>query len=84
MPTQPDFAAVDLDRVVSHNVLQDQRRCPSGDRQTIRLDPIVKMIRGDDSTGTGHVLDDPCRVAREILADMAGEQPGILIVGAAG
>ena len=78
-----NFAAVDLDRFIAHHMLQNQRRCPSGDGKTIGLGPVVKMIRRDDAARARHVLDDPRRIARQILADMARHQPRVLVVGAA-
>jgi hypothetical protein len=41
------------------------------------------MIRGDNAAGSGHVVDDCRRIARDILADMAGDQPSVLVIGAA-
>ena len=63
--TEPaDFAAVEFDRVVAHDVLENQRRRPGGDGQSIGFDAIVKMIRGDNAARAGHVLDDARRIAR--------------------
>ena len=74
---------IELRRFVSHNLLQDQRRGPRRDREPVRFHAVVKMIRGNNAAGAGHVFDDPRRIAGDMLADMARDQPGVLIVGPA-
>src|SRR6266480_5878886 len=79
--TEPtDFAGVELRCVVTHDILQDQRRRPGGNGKPIRLHAVVHMIRGNDAAGAGHVFDDPGRVSGYVLADMTGDESGVLII----
>ena len=41
------------------------------------------MIGRNNAAGAGHVFHDPCRIPGDVLADMARDQPGVLIVGSA-
>jgi hypothetical protein len=48
-------------------LLQDERRGPRANGETIRLGDIVKMIGRNDAAGAGHVLDQSRRIAGNML-----------------
>ena len=77
------FATVKLGRLVSHDMLQNQRRRPGGNGKPIRFHAVVKVICGDDPAGARHIFDDPGRISGNVLVDVSGDQPGVLVIGTA-
>ena len=55
--------AVELRRLMAHNMLQHQPATPRRRWSNRRLDAIVQMIGRDHAAGAGHVLDDACGIA---------------------
>src|ERR1700683_1900773 len=55
---------------------------PPDDRALLRRDP-VNVFFGLEPAGTGHVLDDNCRLAGNVVAEGASEQPRVDVIGRA-
>ena len=78
-----DAAAVELDRRIDKELLQEQtaQNMPYG--EPIRLGRVVHIVRRDHAAGAGHVVDDDRRITRDMLTHMARNHARIEIVAAA-
>ena len=70
-------------RVLGQDLSQDLIAVERGDGEPVGTGDPVRVVGGDQARGAGHVLHDDGRLARNVLREMAGEQPRVGIEAAA-
>ena len=79
-----ELRRIELDRLVAHRLLQRQRLIGGGDGEAVLRRDIVDVARSDPAAAARHLLGDDGRLARNVVRHVAGDEPRIDIVGAAG
>src|SRR5258708_6910745 len=75
-------------RVVSNlrvvqELLGSERRCHNGKCRPVLRGQIESVIGGNHAAGAGHVAGNNRRVSRQVLAEMARNQPTVRVVSSA-
>src|SRR5687767_14150902 len=80
----PELAAIEPDGFIAKRLTQHIGAIPDADEQAIRLGAVKGIVRRDQTTGAGHVLDNDGRMTRDMFADMSPDDSRREIVAAAG
>ena len=79
-----ELAAVELDALGAHHLLQEQTAGVVADGQPVGLGLLEHVVGVNDSAGAGHIVDNHAGIAGNILAEMARDRSRISVVTAAG
>src|ERR687898_689373 len=77
-----EFAAVELDRWIAKELLQEQSTENVADRESVGLGGVVHIVRCNHAAGAGHVLNNDGRITGNMLSHLSGDHPRIQIVAA--
>ena len=81
-PNPLKLSRIEFDSTTPEKLLGNQIANKISDGQTIRLGRLVNRVGGDETASPGDVINNHCRIARYIFADMPGHDPGIRVEAA--
>ena len=79
-----DLGEIEFDFRPADQLIEINRRQDGAEGETVRFGDVVEIIGRDDRRGARHVLHEDRRIARNVLAVVAGQDPRPQIVAATG
>src|SRR6266511_6098016 len=76
------FTAVELDRWILKELLQEKTAKNMAYGEAVRLGRFVHIICRNHAASAGHVVNNDSRITGNVLAHLAGDHPRIQIVAA--
>src|SRR5690242_9472050 len=78
-----EFPRVEFNIGIAKRLIEDKSTVPVSDGQTVGLRVVVKIVRRDQASGTGHVFDHGRRVAGHVFIHKMGDGASVGIIAAA-
>src|ERR671925_1928470 len=80
----PQLAAVEPYGFIAERLTEDVGAIPNPYKQAVRLGAAVRVVRCNEAPGAGHIFNNDCRVAGNMFANVASDDPSRKIVASAG
>src|SRR5262249_36049576 len=79
-----EFSRIEVNVWIAQGLIQNKRAIPVSYGEAVGLGVSIDVIRGHQTSGAGHVIDNNSRASRNELAHVARDYPRVGIVTAAG
>jgi hypothetical protein len=78
-----ELSDIELEAFSTDDLSEHEGSYPIAESKTVGFGYPIDMIDGDDKPSAWHVLDDDCRMARDIFAHVPCNGPGVRVEAAA-